>query len=75
MTIQRSDERLMMTYRTMTVGGKYGNEYPAVEMLTAVLDAGQDGYDVIDVVDDLLIVADQMMTLTSVAGRSDAGAR
>ena len=48
----------MSTWRTMTVGGIYGKSYEAGDAETAVMLAEADRYDVLDVMDDILVIAD-----------------
>jgi hypothetical protein len=49
--------QLLGKWRTMTVNGGYGNEYTALEVLDAIHAAEADGYEVLDVVEDLLVIA------------------
>lgn len=48
----------MTTYRTMTVGGLYGKDYQAADAEAAATQAEADGYDVLDIMDEILVVAE-----------------
>lgn len=48
----------LTTYRTMTPGGIYGKAYPAATAEAATAAAEADGYEVLDVMDDLLVIPD-----------------
>jgi hypothetical protein len=47
-----------MKFRTMTPAGSTGNEYEASDSEQAAQMAESDGYDVLDVMDDILVIAD-----------------
>jgi len=48
----------MIRFPTMTVGGLYGQEFEADDVLTAADLAEAAGYDVLDVTDDVIVIAD-----------------
>ena len=46
----------MSTYQTMTTGGIYGQEYRAADVEAAAQLAEADGYEVLDIMDDLIVI-------------------
>ena len=47
----------MTTFRTMTAGGSTGSEYTAGTSEQAAAMAEQDGYEILDIMDDILVIA------------------
>ena len=47
-----------MKYRTMTPSGLTGSEYVADDAESAAQMAEKDGYDVVDIMDDILVIED-----------------
>lgn len=47
-----------MTFRTMTVDGGCGSRYEAYDIEAAAKMAEKDGYEVLDIMDDIIVIAD-----------------